>query len=246
LHKYAYCHGDPINGTDPSGRLTVVEVVVVIAVIAVLAAILIPAVNRASLRGKQTQMMSELRNLVQNPVDDRNDYQPPPATFEVNVDDPEGVRGSGPPGFTPRNAEKLTIPAYAFPDSPEYYGEEWEAYVRTPGDQHPVVVFNGNPTKDVFGTPLAPESVNYLAGFVQEDSRFGVGKPFSRNRWYCAWAGNDVKHIFKSNTYYKLPIDVEAIWFQDPNQNNQWFERIHLRLKGAPQVITERQYYNGD
>jgi RHS repeat-associated protein len=246
LHKYGYGHSDPINSRDPSGRMTVVEVVVVIAIIAVLAAILIPAVNRASLRGKQTQMMSELRNLVNNPVDDRASYEGPPTPFDVDVGDPQGVRGGGPPGFTPSNAGELTIPAYGFPDSPDYFGEEWEAYVRTPGGKQPILVFNGNSNKDASKRPLVPDSVNYLAGFVQEDARFGIGRPFTRNRWYCAWAGSEVKHLFKSDTFYKLPIDVEAIWFQDPNQNNQWFEGFYPKLTGVPEVITERQYYNAD
>ena len=33
LHKYAYCHGDPVNGIDPTGEFTLIEVLVVAAVL---------------------------------------------------------------------------------------------------------------------------------------------------------------------------------------------------------------------
>ena len=35
LHKYAYCHGDPINGTDPTGNFTLTELLVGLLIIAV-------------------------------------------------------------------------------------------------------------------------------------------------------------------------------------------------------------------
>jgi RHS repeat-associated protein len=41
LHKYDYCRGDPVNGVDPSGRFTVIEILLTVAVIAFLASVLI-------------------------------------------------------------------------------------------------------------------------------------------------------------------------------------------------------------
>jgi hypothetical protein len=43
LHKYAYAHADPVNGIDPSGRLTLVEKVSTLAIITVVANILLTA-----------------------------------------------------------------------------------------------------------------------------------------------------------------------------------------------------------
>jgi RHS repeat-associated protein len=37
LHKYAYAHADPVNGIDPSGQFTIIEVVAVVAIILILA-----------------------------------------------------------------------------------------------------------------------------------------------------------------------------------------------------------------
>jgi prepilin-type N-terminal cleavage/methylation domain-containing protein len=38
LHKYAYCHGDPVMGIDPSGNMTLVEMMVSTAVVGIMAA----------------------------------------------------------------------------------------------------------------------------------------------------------------------------------------------------------------
>lgn len=37
LHKYAYCHADPVNGIDPTGQIALIELVLIIVVIALVA-----------------------------------------------------------------------------------------------------------------------------------------------------------------------------------------------------------------
>jgi hypothetical protein len=39
LHKYTYCHNDPVNNSDPSGNMTLIQTIVVIAIIAIVVAI---------------------------------------------------------------------------------------------------------------------------------------------------------------------------------------------------------------
>ena len=36
LHKYAYCHNEPVNGTDPSGLMTLIEMMTVVSVISII------------------------------------------------------------------------------------------------------------------------------------------------------------------------------------------------------------------
>jgi len=55
LHKYAYCSNlDPVNGSDPSGNMTVIEMMSVATITLTVASLLIPAVGAAylSARGK--------------------------------------------------------------------------------------------------------------------------------------------------------------------------------------------------
>jgi RHS repeat-associated protein len=54
LHKYAYCNGDPVNGIDPSGQFTLVELVVVIATVFVLTAMLAPGLNKGKQKAQYT------------------------------------------------------------------------------------------------------------------------------------------------------------------------------------------------
>jgi RHS repeat-associated protein len=48
LHKYTYAHNDPVNGVDPSGRMTLPELVSVLAIITIVAGLLFPALNAAA------------------------------------------------------------------------------------------------------------------------------------------------------------------------------------------------------
>jgi len=45
LHKYAYCHCDPVNGTDPSGKHSLAEISIVSAIVGALAALVIPTIT---------------------------------------------------------------------------------------------------------------------------------------------------------------------------------------------------------
>jgi len=47
LHKYIYCHGNSINGIDPSGKMTITETMAVVSVIGIAGAILQPALHNA-------------------------------------------------------------------------------------------------------------------------------------------------------------------------------------------------------
>ena len=40
LHKYLYCHNNPVNGIDPSGKFTIFQAVVVLSIFAILGTIL--------------------------------------------------------------------------------------------------------------------------------------------------------------------------------------------------------------
>ena len=46
LHKYLYCDADPLNGFDPSGRSTLVNVAVTAAIVAIAVPLLVYAINR--------------------------------------------------------------------------------------------------------------------------------------------------------------------------------------------------------
>jgi RHS repeat-associated protein len=54
LHKYTYCHGDPINGIDPSGQFTLGELVFVVAVISIIAGLTLPALMNANKNADRT------------------------------------------------------------------------------------------------------------------------------------------------------------------------------------------------
>jgi RHS repeat-associated protein len=45
LHKYLYCHANPVNGIDPSGNFTLIEAMVVIGIITIVGALLCPALH---------------------------------------------------------------------------------------------------------------------------------------------------------------------------------------------------------
>jgi hypothetical protein len=50
LHKYAYAHGDPVVGTDPSGMFTLIELLIVIAIIEILVVLLLPNISTSQRR----------------------------------------------------------------------------------------------------------------------------------------------------------------------------------------------------
>jgi REP element-mobilizing transposase RayT len=52
---------------------------------------------------------------------------------------------------------------------------------------------------------------SYLAAFVQNDHKFGVGQPSAPNHWKCVYAGDSAKKttIFNEGHYYIVPLDVE-------------------------------------
>ncbi len=74
LHKYLYCHANPINGIDPSGLLTFVEIVVGIAIVAILAAVIIPPIvgalirarRRAFITGHVERLLNEVERIMES------------------------------------------------------------------------------------------------------------------------------------------------------------------------------------
>ena len=50
LHKYLYCHANPVNNTDPSGRFTIPSIVIKIAIVAAIVGILYFALYRPIIR----------------------------------------------------------------------------------------------------------------------------------------------------------------------------------------------------
>ncbi len=60
LHKYLYCHADPINGIDPSGRFSRVEIAVTTAIIAFVGEIIQPAFRHIRESSKRDRLEMEL------------------------------------------------------------------------------------------------------------------------------------------------------------------------------------------
>ena len=54
LHKYAYCHGNPVMGTDPSGEMTLILALAGIATIAVLLVMYLPGIIKAKGKAKRS------------------------------------------------------------------------------------------------------------------------------------------------------------------------------------------------
>ncbi|MDW7997020.1 MAG: RHS repeat-associated core domain-containing protein, partial [Bacteroidota bacterium] len=46
LHKYAYCHCDPVNGTDPSGQVTLIGLIIRVAIVVVVAYAVVQVYHR--------------------------------------------------------------------------------------------------------------------------------------------------------------------------------------------------------
>jgi len=86
LHKYLYCHGDPVNGLDPSGEFTLIELVVVAAVM-ILA---VPGCAPVRRPGRINVVHSQ-RNTIENTLS-RFRNMPPESLLRQAVDHADQVQ----------------------------------------------------------------------------------------------------------------------------------------------------------
>ncbi|MEA3346906.1 MAG: RHS repeat-associated core domain-containing protein [Candidatus Auribacterota bacterium] len=64
LHKYLYCHGNPVDNIDPSGMMTLLEVQVSIFLVVLLAAFVLPGLIDSKARAKQGVALAKLLALL--------------------------------------------------------------------------------------------------------------------------------------------------------------------------------------
>ncbi len=63
LHKYLYCHANPINNIDPSGMMTLPDLLVSVAIVAMLTAVMLPAYRGAYRQAKAIASRAGFNNI---------------------------------------------------------------------------------------------------------------------------------------------------------------------------------------
>jgi len=203
LHKYTYGDCNPVGKRDPSGELSLAELLIVVSIIVILAAALLPTYARAKKKAAQlARAENELEQLLRN------------CSYALTQDSATAASGSEPPeiGDVFVNNSSVSMKAFNWPqlawDVPGggfYLGYPYTAYLRQGNTAMPILVYNGFRQK---GQPQPPADTSPMAMLVQND--FGAGKPFQPDRWYCVWAGasagppGSTVPAFKSDNYYRL------------------------------------------
>jgi prepilin-type N-terminal cleavage/methylation domain-containing protein len=60
LHKYAYANCDPVSTIDPSGKFTLVEILVVVAIVAILLAVILKPLPRMKTWARKTKLQNDV------------------------------------------------------------------------------------------------------------------------------------------------------------------------------------------
>jgi hypothetical protein len=60
LHKYAYANCDPVSTIDPSGKFTLVEILVVVAIVAILLAVILKPLARMKTWARKTKLQNDV------------------------------------------------------------------------------------------------------------------------------------------------------------------------------------------
>jgi RHS repeat-associated protein len=231
MHKYLYANCDPVNGRDPSGHFTLLELTVVVIIIALLVVLLLPTLQKALDKGRRTHLMNDLRSLPAFRADTLKDLS---VNDQGVIQTPVNVGGSQP-------APTLPLP-WTSQDGTWMGWPHWNAFRRGSKDGPPVLVWNAH---IVNNADPSPHHVSELIAFVQADPDFIGRQPKAPSHWRCEWVGSETDgsnlqderspFTYIVGRYYDIPLDVKKV-------TNQYGTGLAIVDAGTPNEILPSQY----